>query len=488
MNRREFAVFLSAQAAASAWGLFPPAAQARSAARFGPGPGPGPSGRGAGFATVFGARVWPSEQYTRVTLETDRPARYGYYFSDRPQALVLDLLGARMDASMARLDGRGFPDNPFFGAVRIFPLGPDSVRFAFELKGPTNPKIFALPPAGPYRDRLVVDFFPAYTQSFDNPYDAINSRDAAERIAEDGQAAAGGAPDPREMQKALARLFNRKDGAGAGGNGARLKPLADPARQEAKAAAGAGTKAGAAAAASGRAARGMKRKGKPVVIVDPGHGGEDPGAIGPTGLREKDVTLAIGHLAKKKLEAKGYKVYMTRSTDIGVPVRTRARKFRGLGADMFVSVHADAFTKPEARGSSVFVLGKERARDVYAKYIADTQNYADKVLGVMGMSADNSKAVNAFILSVTQKTTLGQSVEAAKEIIARLGGVNSLHSADPVRASLAVLTSPDIPSVLVESAFISNPGEEKKLRGPTFRAQVADSISDGVDAYFKKRV
>ncbi|HEX7686954.1 MAG TPA: N-acetylmuramoyl-L-alanine amidase, partial [Burkholderiaceae bacterium] len=222
-----------------------------------------------------------------------------------------------------------------------------------------------------------------------------------------------------------------------------------------------------------------------VIAIDPGHGGEDPGATGPTGLREKDVVLAIATQLRDRLNAKpGVRVLMTRDSDFFVPLGERVRKAERVQADLFVSIHADAFLTPQARGASVFALSEGGATSAAARWMANRENHADAVGGVNVKSKDSQ--VMRTLLDMSTAAQIKDSLVLGNEVLSRIGKVGKLHRGQVEQASFAVLKAPSIPSILVETAFISNPQEEDKLRDPGYRRQLVEALYTGIDRYFAK--
>jgi len=225
-----------------------------------------------------------------------------------------------------------------------------------------------------------------------------------------------------------------------------------------------------------------------VVVIDPGHGGRDPGAIGRRGTKEKDVTLAIG----KKLAAiverqSGYKAILTRSTDRLIPLRKRVALARRHNADLFISIHADAIKNPSARGASVYALSTGGASSELAKMLAERENAADLVGGVS--ISDKDEQLASVLLDLSQSATIQTSLEFAEDILKHLAEVKKLHlhRKDVQTAGFAVLKAPDIPSVLIETAFISNPKEEKNLRNSKYQKKLAKAIMKGIKQYAKRK-
>jgi N-acetylmuramoyl-L-alanine amidase len=223
-----------------------------------------------------------------------------------------------------------------------------------------------------------------------------------------------------------------------------------------------------------------------IVALDPGHGGEDPGAVGPSGLREKDVVLAVGMALRERLNAvPGMRVMMTRDADFFVPLQDRVRKARRVQADLFVSIHADAFFRPEARGASVFALSTKGASSTAARWMAQRENAADQVGGVNVARVRDPQVLHAM-LDMSTTAQIKDSLKLGREVLARIGAVGRLHRDQVEQAGFAVLKAPDIPSILVETAFISNPEEEDRLRDPAYRARLVEALAGGIKRYFDR--
>lgn len=221
------------------------------------------------------------------------------------------------------------------------------------------------------------------------------------------------------------------------------------------------------------------------IMLDPGHGGEDPGAIGARGSMEKNVTLSIARRLRQRIEADpGMRAALTRDGDFFVPLQTRVQKARKAQADLFVSIHADAWIKPEARGSSVFVLSEKGASSAAARYLAQKENEADKVGGVNFTVSDPHLA--RTLMDLTQTATQNDSMKLGKSVLSNLGSVNALHKSSVEQAGFAVLKAPDIPSVLIETAFISNPEEEKRLNDDEYQDKLAEAIMRGIRQYLAR--
>ena len=221
------------------------------------------------------------------------------------------------------------------------------------------------------------------------------------------------------------------------------------------------------------------------IVIDPGHGGEDPGALGRHGSREKDVTLTIARRLKALVDAEpNMRAVLTRDGDYFLALHERVDKARKVRADLFVSIHADAFVKPHARGSSVFALSERRATSEAARWLARKENEADLIGGVNLDVKD--KYLAQTLLDLSQTATIDHSLRLGNSVLRRLGGVNTLHKPQVEQASFAVLKAPDVPSILVETAFISNPQEEKRLNDESYQDKLARAILQGIRDYVAK--
>jgi N-acetylmuramoyl-L-alanine amidase len=222
-------------------------------------------------------------------------------------------------------------------------------------------------------------------------------------------------------------------------------------------------------------------------MIDPGHGGEDPGAVGPSGLREKDVVLKVARLLKQTINAQaGMRAVLTRDEDIFIPLGVRVAKARQVKADLFISIHADAFTTPSASGSSVFALSSSGASSAAGKFLAQTQNESDAIGGVITKGSD--PYLNKTLVDLTITATINDGLKLGKQVLSSIAKLNRLHNQQGTveQAGFAVLKAPDIPSILVETAFISNPAEESKLRDPAFQKKMALAIFEGINRYISQ--
>jgi len=408
-----------------------------------------PRAHGAG---IVGVRVWPAPDYTRVTLELDESLKSSHFVATDPPRLVVDLEGVDIDAALREIVAKVQADDPYIATVRVAQNRAHVVRLVFDLKVPVSPQVFALAPNGVYRHRLVLDLYPK------TPIDPLaalieQTRSSTTANAVPGPAAGSGAGAGDDS---IASLIREREAA--------LKMLAEPERPR---------------------TRGAAVSRLLTIAIDPGHGGEDPGAIGPNGTMEKDVVLSIALRLREKLQAEpGVRVLMTRDSDFFVPLATRVSKARAVSADLFVSVHADAFVLPHAKGSSVFVLSDRSASSLGARWLARRENSADLIGGV-NLPAGN-REVAKVLLDLSTTAQIKDSRKLAGSVLGELRGVGDLHSAQIEQAGFAVLRAPDVPSILIETAFISNPDEERKLRNPRYQAQLADAIFVGIRNYFRR--
>ncbi len=415
----------------------------------------------ASAAQILAVRVWPADDYTRVTLENDSDLKTEHFLVPDPPRLVVDIDGLDLNNTLKSLVAKVEPNDPYIKQVRVGQNRPKVVRLVFDLKEEIKPQVFTLAPVGTYKHRLIFDLYPVR-----EPDPILALIEKGEWSPGDGTTTAVPA-EPTPVQQ----------------------PVPDPvARIEAEIAAMNGTPPVAPPPAPGKSLIKPKPPVSNVVrmvtiALDPGHGGEDPGAIGATGTREKDIVLAVAKRLKTKLEAlPNTRVMLTRDGDYFVPLGTRVEKARKVQADLFVSIHADAFTVPTARGSSVFVLSEKGATSTAARWLANDQNKADMIGGVNLARHDKQLASVLFDLSTTAQ--INDSLKLGKAVLGEIGGINRLHKAAVEQAGFAVLKAPDIPSILVETAFISNPEEEAKLKDDGYQDQLANAIAKGIKRYF----
>ena len=392
-----------------------------------------PVGRAvAAGVSVLAVRVWPAADYTRVAIESRLPLKYSHFTVKNPERLVVDMEGVEFDSVLESLSTKISPDDPNIKLLRAGRFKPGIVRLVMELKQEVKPQVFVLPPVGEYGHRLVLDVYPLEP------------------------------PDP------LAQLIEKFDTQtpSPGPSVATVERPGTPAVER-------------------------PRGGKPVVdrlvtiMLDPGHGGEDPGAVGRSGSYEKHITLSIARRLKAKIDAEpNMRAVLTRDTDFFVPLQMRVQKARRIQADLFVSIHADAFTRPDANGSSVFALSESGASSSAARYLAQKENAADLIGGVNIDVKDPMLA--RTLLDLSQTATISDSLKLGRAVLDEIGGINRLHKPQVEQAGFAVLKAPDIPSILVETAFISNPEEERRLNDDAYQNKMAEAIIAGIRKYFAK--
>jgi N-acetylmuramoyl-L-alanine amidase len=421
-------------------------------------------------ATIVAVRVWPAADYTRVTIESDARLAASHFLTEGPLRLVVDIDGLELSPALRELVGQVRPEDPFIAAVRIGQYQPMVVRLVLDLKQPVAPQQFALAPVAAYRHRLLFDLYP--TEAPDPLLSLIRDKEAAERQA------------AQTVQDALGELMARVDKPALPLPALPPGPPSLPAQPTERASAPQQTPAPREPEPPTAAER-RRVERLVIVAIDPGHGGEDPGAVGPSGLREKDVVLAIGLQLRERLDAlRGLRVMMTRDADFFVPLHERVRKARRVQADLFISVHADAFFTPEARGASVFALSQGAASSSAARWMADKEIAADGVGGVNAATKDAQ--VLRALLDMSTTAQIKDSLTIGREVLARIGQIGKLHKGSVEQAGFAVLKAPDIPSILVETAFISNPEEEQRLRDPRYQAQLVDALATGVQRYLAR--
>jgi len=407
--------------------------------------------RGAGLVAV---RLWPADDYTRVTLESDTALTARHSLAENPPRLVIDIDGLELSPALRELVGKVRSDDPYIDGVRVGQNQPRVVRLVIDLKQPVAPQVFTLEPVAAYQHRLVFDLYP--TRERDPLLALIREKEAAEQQA------------AQAVQDALGEFIGRLDKPGP------AKAPAAPAPQQTPA-----PPPPPPALAQGKIDRLI------VVAIDPGHGGEDPGAIGPTGLREKDVVLAVALQLRDRLNARpGMRAMLTRDADFFVPLQDRVRKARRVQADLFVSIHADAFLTPTARGASVFALSQSGASSTAARWMASRENAADLVGGVI--IKNRHEDVMRTLLDMSTTAQIKDSLKLGSEVLGQIGRVGRLHKARVEQAGFAVLKAPDIPSILVETAFISNPDEEQKLRDPDYQRELVEALATGIGRYFAR--
>ena len=401
-------------------------------------------------ATILAVRIWPAPDYSRVTIESDSALKIRQFFVPSPPRLAVDIEGIELNPALKTLVAKVRADDPTIAGIRVGQSAPGVVRLVLDLKQPITPQVFTLAPVAAYQHRLVFDLYPTQTA---DPLEAL----IAERLKENS--AAQPQADP------LGDLIAQQS----------QKPPTRPSQAEPE----------------------VKIKPRPsaatdrliIIALDPGHGGEDPGAIGPGGTREKDVVLRLAHRLRDRINASpingnAIRAYLTRDADYFVPLHVRVQKARQVQADLFVSIHADAFFTPRPQGASVFALSRGGASSTAARWMAERENKADQIGGLNVRSKD--PAVKRALFDMSTTAQINDSLKLGGAMLGEIGRVGKLHKAQVEQAGFAVLKAPDIPSVLVEAAFISNPEEEAKLNSEAFQEQLATALMRGIEAYFSK--
>ncbi|WP_229476645.1 N-acetylmuramoyl-L-alanine amidase [Massilia rubra] len=457
----------------------------------------------ASAAQILAVRVWPAADYTRVTLENDSDLKVTHFTVPDPQRLVVDIEGLELNPTLKSLVAKIQSGDPYIKQVRVGQNRPNVVRLVFDLKEEIKPQVFTLAPVGNYKHRLIFDLYP------------VKAVDPIAAMIEKGEWSRADAPPgnpelptpaPKPPIAATPPPVAATPPAATPALPAVVTPpvvvVVPPAQQPAPLPPAGPVLAQPAVPTPKpelpdpapirpdppRVAAQKNDKGGKVVrmmtiALDPGHGGEDPGAIGASGTREKDIVLAIAKRLKFKLEEQpNMRVMLTRDGDYFVPLGVRVEKARKVQADLFVSIHADAFMLPTARGSSVFVLSEKGATSTAARWLANKENLADAIGGVNIQSHD--KQIASVLLDLSTTAQINDSMKLGKAVLGEISGIAKLHKGSVEQAGFAVLKAPDIPSILIETAFISNPEEEAKLRDNGYQDQIAAAITKGIKRYF----
>ncbi|NNM80437.1 MAG: AMIN domain-containing protein [Gallionella sp.] len=387
--------------------------------------------------SISSTRIWPAQDYTRLTIESKQSIRHNLFTINNPDRLVVDLEDVDINDTLNQLTGKIGADDPYIRSLRIGRFKPGIVRLVFDLKAEVKPQLFDLKPVGEYAYRMVLDIYPVH------PVDpmmallesAASSPQITEPVAtathidvpQSAPVVAAPKPGPNGIPEMRARTL--------------------------------------------------------IIAIDAGHGGEDPGAHGRRGTHEKDVTLAIARKVKALVDdTPNMRGVLIRDGDYFIPLGGRVVKARKANADLFVSIHADAFIKPNARGSSVFALSEHGATSTAARWLAKKENEADLIGGVNLDIKDPYLA--RTLLDLSQTATINDSMKLAKYVLGELSNINDLHRGHVEQAGFAVLKSPDIPSILVETAFISNPDEESRLNDSAYQDKLAQAVLGGIKRYF----
>ena len=365
-------------------------------------------------------RLWPAPDYTRITIESSSKINNDQMMLKNPERIVIDLKGISVNKALKDLSSKLKQNDPNILNIRVGQFTPKVSRIVIDLKKSARVKIFSLPPVAPYKDRLVIDVYPASNDKLSNLLNKI---------------------EKKQIEQKKTPVIKEKP----------------------------------------------KKKKQVIVAIDAGHGGEDPGAIGKYGTKEKKIVLQIAKKLSKLINADPkMKAYLVRDSDYFIPLKKRVSKARKVKADIFISIHADAFRKRNVSGSSVFALSEKGATSAFAKFIANKENEADLIGGV---SIDDKDPLLAkTLLDLSQSATINDSLKLANFVLKEIKKVNNLHKKYPEQAGFAVLKAPDIPSILIEAAFLSNPQEEKQLKTAKFQNKLAKAIYLGTKEYIKSGV
>ena len=433
-------------------------------------------------ASIVAVRVWPAPDYSRVTIESDGALTMRHSFVPNPPRLAVDIEGIELNAALKELVAKVRSDDPTIAGIRVGQNAPNVVRLVLDLKQPVQPQVFSLQPVAAYQHRLVLDLYPVMVA--DPLQDLIT-----ERLRD--KSATATMPTPSDPLGDLIAQRGQQTGAPAKpqpGTASAPLPSSSMAGATSRPTPQSGT--GASPAAPAAAVPPASRTDRLIIIaLDPGHGGEDPGAIGPAGTREKDVVLRLAHLLRERINSStingnAMRAYLTRDADFFVPLHVRVQKARRVQADLFVSLHADAFFTPNPQGASVFALSQGGATSSAARWMADKENKADLVGGLNVAIKDAE--VQRALLDMSTTAQIRDSISLGSAMLGEIARVGKLHKPRVEQAGFAVLKAPDIPSVLVEAAFISNPDEEAKLNSDAYLQQLADALMRGITRYFAK--
>ncbi|QWD48111.1 AMIN domain-containing protein [Polynucleobacter paneuropaeus] len=397
-------------------------------------------------AKILGVRMWPSEDYTRITLESDTPLPITQQMLTNPDRLVVDVQNLELNPTLKDIVAKVKPNDPYVSQIRVGQYQPNVVRLVFDLKEPVKPQLFTLDPIGEYQYRMVFDLYP--TTPPDPLMELVKSSARKEQAL----------VKSNEEIDQIAQFANKPE---------KGSPVAQ-AIPDAKAPPAT-----------------AKYKRLITIAIDAGHGGEDPGAIGAAGSREKNVVLSIAKRLNQKIENEDYmRPFLTRDGDYFVPLHVRVRKARAVQADLFVSIHADAFIERNAKGASVFALSQMGASSTTARWMANKENASDLIGGINIKTQD--RQVANLLLDMSTTAQINDSLQVGNAVLRQIGGFAALHKGKVEQASFAVLKAPDIPSILVETAFISNPQEEARLNDDAYQDRIAEAILKGIKDYFSK--
>ncbi|MSP86443.1 MAG: N-acetylmuramoyl-L-alanine amidase [Methylotenera sp.] len=417
---------------------------------------------------VTATRIWPAQDYTRITLEANQAFVYKMTAMKNPDRVVLDIENIDLNSAVKSLSDKIQASDPYIKQIRAA-KSQQGIRVVVDLKATAKPNAFTLVPTGTYKYRLVLDVHPmidplmemlAEREAAKSPENTAPALDLTMQIAP--QATTAVAPTPDQAENVT--LTSNESALISSSTLEQNSPQEQ--------------------AATKNNNPQIKKVGRQIIVaIDPGHGGEDPGALGATGSREKDITLMVAKKLKQQIDNEpNMRAVLTRDGDYFIPLHGRVVKARNMQADLFVSIHADAFTNQSARGSSVFALSERGATSASARYLAKKENESDLIGGVS--LNDKEPMLARTLLDLSQDATIKDSLKLGKAVLSQIGEINKLHTRHIEQAAFAVLKSPDIPSILIETAFISNPEEERRLNDESYQDQLVASILTGIKMYF----
>ncbi|BEI40394.1 N-acetylmuramoyl-L-alanine amidase [Polynucleobacter sp. HIN9] len=412
-------------------------------------------------AKLLGVRIWPSEDYTRITLESDKALPISHQLLTGPDRLVVDIDGLELNPTLKDLVAKVKPNDPYVAQIRVGQFQPTVVRLVFDLKEAVKPQLFTLEPIAEYQYRLIFDLYP--TNPPDPLMQLVKESARKEKLLSEEQA-----KNPKGMatEEDPIAAFAKKDAAPSKKGGPGTTQQSPPSATTAN-------------------TQRIPFKRLITVALDPGHGGEDPGAIGARGSHEKNIVLSIAKRLKNKIDQEdSMRPFLTRDGDYFVPLHRRVFKARQVEADLFISIHADAFIQPHAKGASVFALSQQGATSSAARWMANKENASDLIGGINIKTKD--KQVAHLLLDMSTTAQINDSLRVGNSVLRNIGHFAPLHKNRVEQAGFAVLKAPDIPSILIETAFISNPQEEKKLNDENYQERIAEAILAGIKDYFAK--
>ncbi|SDY34377.1 N-acetylmuramoyl-L-alanine amidase [Nitrosomonas sp. Nm33] len=406
---------------------------------------------------IISTRLWAGPEYTRLTLESNSPINYTLDTLDNPRKIIMNLEGVALTPALESLSGKVNKKDPFIQVARIERPKPHTLRLVLGLKTSVAPKTFTLDPMDGFGHRLVLDIYPP-----EEPAASNKKEDPLMTHGGEGNAARHPAAASNKKEDPLMALVQEFE--------SRVPTKNNSHKQS-----------GVLPTAFDRNPRKLSKTY--IVAIDAGHGGKDPGAIGPNGTREKDVTLAIARKLKTSIDKEpNMRAVLIRDDDYFLPLEERRAKARRANADLFISVHADAVPRLQARGSSVYALSENGATSTTANWLAKKENESDLIGGVKLDNKDHY--LKKTLIDLSLNATINDSIKLAGNVLSAISSINPLNKRNVEQAGFAVLKSPDIPSILVETAFISNPTEEEKLRSQAYQDKMANAITAGIKRYF----